>query len=210
MVYKIENVRRISLIAVFLSFWAFALSGCGCGGSVREIKVLDVDSISSAVAPEKNKIINSFQSYLKELDHVLIMKRIKKNAGNDIFIYTTTEITVVSPYEEAFGEGMKYYNASRFDDATRSFKRALSYPNVPPFKTLEIKFLLMDSLRQSGKEPEYVSQLNEYKQKHHEILGAAGSEFNLNQQKSAVIFTVLEKSGEKVSANVENDKRQDK
>ena len=64
----------------------------------------------------------------------------------------------------------------------------------------------MDSLRQSGKESEYMAQLNEYKQKYREIVSGAEPEFLLSQQKSAIIFTSLEKSGEKLNANIETGK----
>ncbi|HOD43238.1 MAG TPA: hypothetical protein PKL57_22005 [Candidatus Wallbacteria bacterium] len=51
-----------------------------------------------------------------------------------------------------------------------------------------------------------MAQLNEYKQKYREIVSGAEPEFLLSQQKSAIIFTSLEKSGEKLNANIETGK----
>lgn len=202
--FKQSNASRVLVIA-----WALALltvPGCSCGRQKHEIKFLDRSVINSDEL-KKEGIINAFHAYLKEVDNNIIMKRIKKNVGVDILHFATTEVLILSPYEQAYTEGMKYYVVSKFEDSTRCFKRALSYPNVPAFKTLEIKFLLMDSLRQSGKESEYAAQLNEYKQKYREIVGGSEPEFLLSQQKSAIIFTTLEKSGEKLNANIEINKQ---
>ncbi len=192
-----------------LSFVCFAvvisIAGCCVPRRAHEIKLLERGGID-AEELKKGGMINSFHAYLKELDNNVMLKKIKKNAGQHVFYIANTEPGGSLPYEQAYAEGMKYYSASKFEDAVRCFKRALSYPDVPAFKTLEIKFSLMDSLRQSGRESEYSSQLNEYKQKYKEITGAADAEFLLNQQISAIIFTALEKSGEKLNANIEANK----
>ncbi|HOT74306.1 MAG TPA: hypothetical protein PK467_00855 [Candidatus Wallbacteria bacterium] len=194
------------IVSYFIASLAFCLTqGCSCESKKHEIKILEPAGVRVDEL-RKGRMINAFHAYLKEVDNNAIMKKIKKNVGSAIIGMATTEVTVLAPYEEACIEGMKYYSVSKFDDAARCFKRALSYPNVPAFKTLEIKFLLMDSLRQSGKESEYMSQLNEYKQKYREIVIGAEPEFLLNQQKSAIIFTSLEKSGEKLNANIETGK----
>ncbi len=202
--FKQLNASRVLIIA-----WALALltvPGCSCGQQKHEIKFLDRSVINSDEL-KKESIINAFHAYLKEVDNNITLKKIKKNVGTEILHFVTTEVLILSPYEQSYTEGMKYYVVSKFEDSTRCFKRALSYPNVPAFKTLEIKFLLMDSLRQSGKESEYAAQLNEYKQKYREIVGGSEPEFLLNQQKSAIIFTTLEKSGEKLNANIEINKQ---
>jgi hypothetical protein len=196
--------RCAFMIALALAL--LTAQGCSCGRQKHEIKFLD-KSVADSDELKKESIINAFHAYLKEVDNNVIMKRIKKNVGADVFHFATTEVVILSPYEQAYIEGMKYYSVSKFEDSTRCFKRALSYPNVPAFKTLEIKFLLMDSLRQSGKESEYAAQLNEYKQKYREIIGGSEPEFLLSQQKSAIIFTTLEKSGEKLNANIEINKQ---
>ncbi len=203
----LDGIRRLFLAAA-LSFIIPALlasQGCSCGPQRHEIRVLD-DAGLKAEELRKERMINAFHAYLKEVDNNILMRKIKRNVGSSLLSFATVEVAVLPPYEEAYVEGMKYYKVSKFEDATRCFKRALSYPGVAAFKTLEIKFLLMDSLRQSGKESEYMSQLNEYKQKYREIVGAAEPEFLLNQQKSSIIFTSLEKSGEKLNANIETDK----
>ncbi len=205
----IHSFKREGLSCILLPCLAIAfltVQGCSCGREKHEIKLLDRGVISSDEL-KKGSIINAFHAYLKEVDNNMVIKRIKKNVGADILHFATTEVLILSPYEQAYTEGMKYYAVSKFEDATRCFKRALSYPSVPAFKTLEIKFLLMDSLRQSGKESEYAAQLNEYKQKYREIVGGSEPEFLLNQQKSAIIFTTLEKSGEKLNANIEINKQ---
>jgi len=203
-----RNGTRLFFLAAALCFLVPALlasQGCSCGTQRHEIRVLD-DAGLKAEELRKGRMINAFHAYLKEVDNNIIIRKIKRNVGSNVMSFATVEVTVLPPYEEAYIEGMKYYKVSKFEDATRCFKRALSYPGVAAFKTLEIKFLLMDSLRQSGKESEYMSQLNEYKQKYREIVGGAEPEFLLNQQKSSIIFTALEKSGEKLNANIETDK----
>lgn len=203
------SFKRSGPLFVYVSALVLALSmaqGCSCARQKHEIKFFD-HKAAELQGLKKEGIINAFHAYLKEVDNNVILKRIKKNVGADVFHFAAGEVSALSPYEQAYTEGMKYYSASKFEDSTRCFKRALSYPNVPSFKTLEIKFLLMDSLRQGGRESEYASQLNEYKQKYREIVGGAEPEFLLNQQKSAIIFTALEKSGEKLNANIETNKQ---
>lgn len=200
-----KRLLMLSAAACFFATAVAALPGCSCAPGRHEVRPLE-DYAFKAEELRRGRMINAFHAYLKEVDNNIMIRKIKRNVGPAVFGFATAEVAVVPPYEEAYGEGMKYYKVSKFEDATRCFKRALSYPGVAPFKTLEIKFLLMDSLRQSGKDSEYMSQLNEYKQKYREIVGGAEPDFLLNQQKSAIIFTALEKSGEKLNANIETVK----
>ncbi|HNY11802.1 MAG TPA: tetratricopeptide repeat protein [Candidatus Wallbacteria bacterium] len=189
-----HNQLKLKFIVLFITLVGLSqISGCGCSKKNGDY----IDPGAGTVNYEKfsrDNFVNSFQAYLREIDNIKIIKKVKKNVEATLY-NVITETAVLSPYELAYEEGMNYYKLKRFDDSARCFKRALSYPSVPPNKVLEIKFLLMDSFREQGKDSEYSSQLNEYKQKYVEIKQSCETEFASKQQQEAIIFTFLKKYG---------------
>lgn len=176
---------------------AFACEGCGCGQR-SEIKFIDERNFAAEASRlEPGQSVNAFQAYLKEIDSIRVLKKVKKSGDPGIYTPIPLDDRVVPPYEEAFNEGMQYYRIKKYEDAIKCMKKALSYPNVPDEKILEVKFLLMSSLRECGRETEYAAQLNEYKQKYREVTQSSETEFVRQQQESAVVFTLLKRRGEK-------------
>lgn len=195
-----HETRRTALFAIFFVMAAmssFLCEGCGCGQK-EEIRFIDESNFASESSRlEPGKYPNPFQAYIKEIDNIRIIKKVKKTGDSGVYNLIPLDKTVLLPYEEAFNEGMLYYKSKRFEDAIKCLKKALSYPNLPDNKVLEVKFLLMSSLRECGREAEYAAQLNEYKQKYREVTQSSETEFVHEQQQSAIIFTLLKRRGEK-------------
>lgn len=191
----IKSRLRAAAAAGLIASLAFA-PGCGCE---REQKFVNPDE--GEVHFEKgahDTVVNAFQAYLREIDKQAVLQKIKKNVDPALF-NVVVETAQASPWELAYSEGMAYHRVKKLEDAIKCFKRALSYPAVPPEKALEIKFLLMDSLRESGKEPEYLAQLNEYKQKYNELRASNEAEHTRGLQKAAIIHESLKKLGAPVN-----------
>ncbi len=191
---------KLKFTVLFITFAVLSqISGCGC--SKKSVDY--IDPAAGTVNFEKfnrDSFINSFQAYLREIDNIKVIKKVKKNVETTLY-NVVIETATLSPYELAYEEGMNYYKLKRFDDSAKCFKRALSYPSVPPNKVLEIKFLLMDSFREQGKDSEYSAQLNEYKQKYVEIRQSCEAELLLKQYGECVVHILLKKSGAQINDN---------
>lgn len=190
--------NRHFLIALLI---CFCFANFSCGSSGKKVDFMPEKSVTNtASAASKNDFSNALHVYLKELENNNMLQKIKKSGDTQFLSPVLSEQTVKLPYEQSLTEANQYFQDKRYDDAAKSFKKALSYPSVPPVKTLEIKFMLMTCLRELGREPEFISQLNEYKQKYTEIIKSCEVEYRSGMSNSALIQVIVDKGGESSGA----------
>ena len=200
-------VKKLINKQTVMFFLLLCVLNLSCGASEKKIDFMsDKNTNSPRVAPTKNDFSNALHVYLKEIENNNMLQKIKKNVDIQ-FLGTAANETPKLPYEQALLEGSQYFQDKKYDDAAKCFKKVLSYPSIPAVKSLEVKFMLMSCLRELGREPEYISQLNEYKQKYTEIMKSCEVEHQAGMANSALIQVIISKNDGNNGDNLERGKQ---